>query len=115
MEKADNEKKYDFDFVCSSLGLLRISGGAINPGAIVDITVGDLGRHIIHLHGGESWGLMDEEMARLEAAIRLRKEEARAAQKEAMRQQFQDQQEAMIAVQQGIASPILVPTNRRRQ
>ena len=54
-------------------------------------------------------------MAELEAAIRLRKEEARAAQKQAMREQFQDQQEAMIAVQQGIAAPhiIGVPSGRR--
>ena len=117
MTESVSEKKqaYDFDFICSSLGLLRVSGGAINPGAVVQIQTDEADNYIVSLHGSEQVYLDASGLAELEAAIRLRKEEARAAQKQAMREQFQDQQEVMIAVQQGIATPhiINVPGGKR--
>jgi hypothetical protein len=112
--------KYDFDFITLALGLVPIQAGiaAINPAAITSMQFDAVhGNFLLSMHGGTKYALTVEDMAELEETIKRRGEEAKAIQKEAMRNQLITQQEVFTEINNRVQPGQIIgaiPTKRRQ-
>jgi hypothetical protein len=114
---SDEKAKYDFNFITLALGLVPAERGkvALNPGAISHMYKGENGQVAIIMHGGANISLTAEDMAELEETIKRRGEDAKAIQKEAMRNQLLTQQEVIQELSGRVQTPIIgsaVPKRR---
>jgi len=112
------DDKYDFGFIALALGLVPVSKdrAGINPGAIVYLTRDDDGATIT-MHGGKEIYLTPDDLTELEETIKRRGEEAKAIQKEAMRNQMIAQQEVFQEVNSRVQPGQIIgalPTKRGR-
>ena len=116
----ENKPEYDLNFILLSFGMIRINANdglaAITPGAITSMehveTARNSGDWIIRLHGGKTYQLSPEAMAEMEASIKSRAEETkvlqREAQREAMRNHANMQNELIAEMNNKVQDPRLM-------
>jgi|SRR5882672_2046091 len=113
-----SEPKYDFNFICLSLGLIPIhnDGTAINIGAIVCLRPGsdNPASTLVTLHGGEIFCLSPSQMFELENAIKQRAEDGKILAREAFKQNAVMQNEVIQELQRGVVGAAIVGAGKRR-
>lgn len=95
-------KSYDFDFITKSFGLGLIpildDTAAVNPGAVTDMKENARGGFTIHVHGGNSYDLDEDQMLALQQKIKTRIQQNKADGKA----EYEENVEFQIVTQQKI-------------
>jgi hypothetical protein len=91
-----SETKYDIEFITRSLGLLPIGSVAVSLTHIQELEKTDDGGWRLTMRDGESYDLVDEDLAAIERLIKSRQEIARAERKQAIESDVRSQLEAQV-------------------